>query len=789
MNAQDRASREGQDRVLEEEQAYVSMLYGRLDGLREKVRANLAEVESGPTDGTDEGRTTRDSYAGTYAQRAAQLAAVERGLCFGRLDLTGESFHVGRIGLFDDDHEPLLVDWRAPAAQPFYRATPAVPLDVVRRRHIRTKDREVIGVDDDVLDPETLREAAAGDGRASLTGEAALMASLLAGRTGRMNDIVATIQGEQDLVIRSELPGILVVDGGPGTGKTVVALHRAAYLLYTHREQLAGSGVLVVGPTPTFLHYIDQVLPALGETDVVAATLPDLYPGTRPSGPEAPETARVKGDPRMAEVIRAACRDRERVPDEALRVRVAGDELVLDPETCERARRATRERAAENAEPHNRARRHFVEQIVGVLTGQVLDRLRVGTDAGDDEPALKEGEEDVDITQMIDTRSLRSDIAGDPAVHEVLDQLWPELTPERLLRELYADEDNLLAAAPELSDRERAALHRPAAAGWTAADIPLLDEAVGLLGPTDAQVYDAAQAQDAAAGEEGQRFQMAEEMLAAGAFDGTFTGLVPRASEIAEHLAEPPDRGPAAMRALGDREWTYGHVIVDEAQELSAMDWRVLMRRCPRRSMTVVGDPAQRSAVAGTATWGDLLEPYAAGRWRRHTLTLNYRTPAEIMAVAGDVLAAINPGAEQPESVRETGEQPRARRTRDLAGTLVEVARTERAELASGTLAVLVPEPRVAELTAVLGRELDGVAGAGDADALDAPVLVLAASQAKGLEFDVVIVAEPAEVIAASEQGLGDLYVAVTRATRRLGVVHTGDLPEVLSRLARPSTA
>src|SRR5918996_2830347 len=318
---------------LEHEQAYVSTLYRRLDTLRERAQTELERALGRDGGGNVQARVDRDAFVARYSGRLAQLAAAEHGLCFGRLDhADGSHLYIGRLGLLDDDGEPLLVDWRAPAAQPFYRATWAAPAGVVRRRHLRTRGREVLGIEDDVLDPDALSDAE----REGLTGEAALLAALTASRTGRMSDIVATIQAEQDRVIRADLPGILVVQGGPGTGKTAVALHRAAYLLYTHRERLARRGVLVLGPNPTFLRYIEQVLPSLGETDVLLSTVGGLFPGVDATADEPLEVAAVKGDPRMVEVLAAAITDRQRVPDEDIVVEVGGQRLGLDPETGER---------------------------------------------------------------------------------------------------------------------------------------------------------------------------------------------------------------------------------------------------------------------------------------------------------------------------------------------------------------------------------------------------------------------------------------------------------------------
>src|SRR6266700_831923 len=319
---------------LENEQAYVSMLYDRLDTLRARAAGRVAQaLQPVGEGGTYQARLERDALVTRYRDRLAQLWSAETGLCFGRLDLAdGTRRYVGRLGLADDDREPLLVDWRAPAARSFYRATPADHSGVVRRRHLRTKGRGVVDFEDDVLDLDALSD----DERSGLSGEAALLASLHASRTRRMGDIVATIQAEQDRIIRSELRGILLVEGGPGTGKTAVALHRAAYLLYTHRERLARRGVLVVGPNPTFLRYISHVLPALGETSAALLTVGDLFPGVSTRRLDPPYVAEIKGRTVLAEVIEAAIESLRRLPEEnePLNVVVDGVTYPLDREDC-----------------------------------------------------------------------------------------------------------------------------------------------------------------------------------------------------------------------------------------------------------------------------------------------------------------------------------------------------------------------------------------------------------------------------------------------------------------------
>ncbi len=765
---------------LEYEQAYVSILYQRLDTLRvraaERVAQVLGRAEFG---GTYQGRLERDALVTRYRDRLAQLWSAESGLCFGRLDLAdGTRRYIGRLGLADDDRESLLVDWRAPAARPFYRATPADPSGVVRRRHLRTKGRIVVDFEDDVLDLDALSD----DERSGLSGEAALLAALNASRTGRMGDIVATIQAEQDRIIRSDLRGILVVEGGPGTGKTAVALHRAAYLLYTHRERLARRGVLVVGPNPTFLRYIEQVLPSLGETGVLLATTDELYPGVTATATEPPETAALKGSERMAGILAAAVADRQRLPGEDLEIRFDGQVLRLDRRTCLRAR--LRARAA--GTPHNQARAMFRRELLAALSRQVVARLVADlpeVELPDDDLAG----DDVPSERLLDAEleEIRAELAAAPQVREAIDGLWPRLTPEALLEGLLTSPDRLASAAPELSAAERARLlrdppDRRAAGGagwWTPADVPLLDEAAVLLGEKDGGA-----AREALQAEQWRReLAYARGVLSMVGIDEHRYGGA--ALLAARQRDTGPDTG-IAERARQDRTWTFGHVIVDEAQELSAMAWRTLMRRCPARSMTVAGDTAQRGAAWGVRSWADALEPHAPGAWRVEELTVNYRTPVEIIEVAADVLAAISPELRPPRSVRETGVAPWALRLdeAELGARLPEVVAGEASTIEGGKLAVLVPAERAEEL----GRRVAAVPGAaaerGPA-ALDARIAVLTVAESKGLEFDSVVLVDPAGIVAESPRGIADLYVALTRATQRLGVVHSGDLPAMLGRL------
>ncbi|PSL00158.1 DNA helicase IV [Murinocardiopsis flavida] len=745
--------------ALAAEQEHVSRVYARLDTAAENARDALrAAHAAGEAGGLRQARIEREVRADEQGRLLARLTGVERGLCFGRVDhrgtggAPGDVHYIGRIGLRDADYEPLLVDWRAPAARPFYSATPGDPCGLVRRRHLHTRDRTVVGLDDEVFDLDALSDS----DRRTLVGEAALLAELRKGRTGRMNDIVATIQSEQDRVIRSGLPGVLVVQGGPGTGKTVAALHRAAYLLYAHRATLERRGVLIVGPSPTFLRYIGQVLPSLGETDVVLSSVGELYPGVAATAPEPPHTAVLKGDLRMAGLVGAAVRDRQRVPDGDLDVAVDND---LTLRIGHGQARAHRDRARALGLPHNVARKLYVTESLTALARDQDRRLGRTSDPED-------------------LAYARAALWEEPAVRAALDAYWPPLSPQQLIGELLGDPALLRSAAdarPDLGGDECAALLRPQGAPWTTADVPLLDEAAELLGEDDS-------AQRAARRRAG-RERAEEERYAQGVLE--FTGLYEDgmldAAALAERHRAADGAATTAERAGADRTWAYGHVIIDEAQELSAMAWRMVMRRVPTRSMTVVGDVAQTGDPAGARSWAEMLDPYVAGRWREERLEVNYRTPAEIMAVAADVLAAAAPGQRPPESVRGGETPPRAVRVAPggLARALPALVEAELRAIGDGRVAVLTPAARHGEVAAIL----PAAAPAEDPAALDSPVVVRTVAQAKGLEFDAVVVLDPAAVLAQSANGGRDLYVAVTRATRRLTVVHDSPLPPPLARL------
>lgn len=747
------------------EQQHLDLLYRLLDAHRDEVAA-LKDSTMRASDGTPSGLFTRDALQYRYAERLAVLAAAEDKLCFGRLDNDdGEMIHIGRMGIADDTDErhQVLVDWRAPLAAPFYTATALAPQGVVRRRHIRTRRRQVESIADEFLQTpapdrplsdETTTEVSVGS-------DAPLLEALSAPRTGRMGDIIATIQAEQDAIIRSDHAGVLVVQGGPGTGKTVVALHRAAYLLYTHRARLGSHGVLVVGPSQTFLDYIGQVLPSLGETSVVLATIGTLVPGITATGEEGPRAAALKGRRSMTTVLDNAVLDRQRIPTTARRIPYDHGTVTLDVPLLRRAQRA----AWASRRPHNRARAVFVRTVIDGLARQVADRPGV---ASLDPRAVAPSPAEI-----------RAGLAADTTVRAALVDIWPLLTPQRLIDDLFSDPQRLAVAAPRLTASQRQDLLRPQGSPITEADVPLIDEAAELLGeiPQQDRAAAAALAEELAYARDTLEALGAQE---AGYSDSgiSFTLSMLSPEDIARLHDTSGPQGSTADRAAADRSWTYGHVIVDEAQELSAMAWRAIIRRCPLRSMTIVGDTAQTSSAAGISDWARALNPHVRDRWRLTELTVNYRTPAEIMEAATPVLAAINPELAMPESIRTTGTRPWTRRAAaaELYASVAEETAKAAADLQAGQIAVLHgADPAGArELLTRIHRhvpEASATAGPGS------PVVVLPVHEAKGLEFDVVIVVEPARLTASQPHGLGDLYVAMTRATQQLGIVHSRPLP------------
>ena len=737
---------------LEHERHYVAGLYQRLDELREEKREQLAQVRRSHSAGSHQNRSERDAFATMYEDRLAQLNAVDDRLVFGRLDLDdGEERYIGRIGLSTEDLQRLMVDWRAPEAGTFYQATAFERQGVRRRRHLILKGRNVQAIEDDVLDYSMLEEEAA------LQGEGALLAALNSKRTGQMSDIVGTIQAEQDRIIRAPLAGTLVVQGGPGTGKTAVALHRAAYLLYTHRERLKSAGVLLVGPSNAFIRYIERVLPSLGETGVVMSSLGQLMPGITAVAEENAHVAEIKGRISMAQVVARAVANRQRMPLEPRKLNVEGTILMLTPKMVQRAR----DKARATGKPHNEARVTFVKILLRELTEQLTDQLEESSGAGN----------------STDRAYLAEDVRSSRDVRVALNLCWMPMTPEKLLSELFSKPGHLEAAAPELSAEEIALLRRSPDAPWTEADIPLLDEAAELLGELDASA-----GRDHALREEQRKRDLANAERAIenteGFLEDSGAHGILSAEDLADHNTVGEARLTAADRAAVDRTWAFGHIVVDEAQELSAMQWRLLMRRCPLKSFTVVGDIAQTSSAAGATSWQQALTPFVGDRWTLEELTVNYRTPAQIAEAAVRMANAAGLVVSAPKAVRDGRWAPFIDSVPEggLIARLMETLPEDLAALEGGLLAIIAEEHHLdavrREVGAAYGKRLGTGAGG-----LEQDIVVTSPREAKGLEFDGVVILEPAELLTAAAGKVGDLYVAMTRPTQRLRLIAAQPVP------------
>ena len=731
-----------------EEQEFVDRAYSRLDQLRSQYREQRQKIDANHGVGNAQGWTERDALATHFAELSSRLDNVEERLVFGRLDMKDHATHyIGRISLLDEHSAPLLVDWRAPISAPFYQATAQEPLGVVRRRHIATRARTVTSVEDELLDVDQAQHQGL-----TLQGEGALMSALSSARSGRMGDIVATIQGEQDRVIRASDRGILVVQGGPGTGKTAVALHRAAYLLYTQRERLERSGVLIIGPSRTFLRYIEQVLPSLGESGVVQMTIGDIVPGLSALDDDPVEIAAIKGRAAFSRILREAVRLIPSLPDRDQVLQVWNRRITLRikdvQEALSRARRSGR--------PHNVARESFAMGLMELLAGRLI------VEAGD---ASSTADIDPD-----DLRTWMSEIRDSVDARRAINLAWMPTQAPAFLRKLWSRPDLLAQAnrkaGTPLSVEELSLLYRAQDEPLTISDIPLIDELEELLGTLDLAAAQKRRAEEQREKEERER---ANEALKATGLGG---GIV-TADMLMRQTQEAPSLRPLAERARADRSWTYGHIVIDEAQDLSPMAWRCLLRRCPSRSMTVVGDLDQKRGHRRPNSWKQALGPAARAFSEEFVLSISYRTPRALTRIAQAVMAQHGTPVLYPmEAVRDVPDCYQVSHTHkdtlkecvsQVVSTMEERLDREEGE-GKGRICVIVPDAQ-----AQLWH-----ADESGASALDQRVSYLTAAGSKGLEFDSVVVVEPGAIL---DQGSGDLFVALTRATHDLHAVTTTQLP------------
>lgn len=641
--------------------------------------------------------------------------------CLGRIvvDDREDPLYIGRIGLSDAEGERLLVDWRTPAAEPFFSATPARPMGLRSRRRYRWTRGRIVDFWDEVLVPGE-------EGRAlALDDQSAFIASLATDRSERMRDVLGTIQADQDAIIRAASDGALVVDGGPGTGKTVVALHRAAYLLYADARVAAHrGGILVVGPSHPYLDYVADVLPSLGEQEVAMAVPSDFVPEGAALLPDSDAAAaRLKADARLVDAVDAAVAGYEAPPAVELRVETQWGESLLGP-----ADWAEAFAAPEPGTPHNDAR--------GIVWDALLEIL------ADQQPA------------GVPSRLVRRELETDEELRRTFDRAWPLLDPVGLVADLWTSPAYLRRCAPWLTETEAAELRRERPRDWTRADVPYLDSARRRVGDPEAS----GRVRRARAEAEADREQMdlvVDQLIAA---DDDGEGLVTmlRGSDV-QHtlLGELP--GPERTAAL---DGPFAHLVVDEAQELTDAEWRMLLARCPSRSFTIVGDRAQ-ARHGFVESWSERLRRVGFGRIELAGLTVNYRTPAEIMAEAAPGIRAAVPDANVPTSIRSSGSPVEHLTLGELHATLESWA----AEHPEASACIIHAEDAPARTTVAVDAEL----------AHHPRVRRLTPELAKGLEFDLVLLVEPDD-FAEGIEGAVDRYVAMTRATRRL-VVLTGEPP------------
>ncbi|MDU6679467.1 AAA family ATPase [Actinomyces sp.] len=720
---------------LRKEQDFVDTAYEVLDELRKRYREHQRTAEASKWRNTPQALTERDAFAAHWGDEASRLESIVDGLVFGRIDNTDDSTHyIGRIGLRDQGGDQILIDWRAPASRPFYQATGANPQDVVRRRHIRTRGRAVIGVEDELLNTDSKP-----DGKLVFQGEGALMQALSEARDGQMSDIVSTIQAEQDAIIRRGSDGLLVIQGGPGTGKTAVALHRAAYLLYAERARLESSGVLIVGPSNIFLRYIDQVLPSLGENGVVSTTIGRLLPGYSAIAQDSSQAREIKGRMAWVDIAKRAVRSFERVPNDTP-LSIASYRVTLRSETVKAARASARR----SGKPHNEAWEGFALELMDDLARQMNEQVGASEH----------------LSWYHDY------IRGSKEARRAINLAWLPVSALQVLEKLYANETFLEQMAPELTESERATIRRLRGSALTESDIPILDELEELLGALPSASASANAREQARKRE----IDAAGEAIAA---MGLGHGMV-SASMLAERAAGEGSDLTLSQRALRDRTWAYGHVIVDEAQELSPLAWNSLLRRCPSRSFTVTGDLDQRSSAGRAKSWSDVLGPAMRAYQGEEILTVSYRTPAAILDRANALMDELGTPAHYPLVAARDAVDAYAKTT--TGGSVQELQAVVKAEDAMLSKRVGAGNGRIAVIASPTSiRHLREACGWGSS--LDERICLITPVESKGLEFDTVILWEPNEIIADSP---GDIYVALTRPTYRLHAVSSSPLPNAL---------
>lgn len=669
---------------------------------REDIERRLENARRVDNEGQD--AMDRDIAVYGLVSRQTVLRRFAIDLCLGKIVLAdGETLYIGRTGLVSPEGKRLLIDWRAPAAEPFFAATHRNPMGLVMRRRFRWKLGRVVDFWDEVFDEAALEADVA------LDDQSAFIRSLGSSRTAQMRDVLGTIQADQDAIIRASSSDALVVDGGPGTGKTVVALHRAAFLLYADQRiaERGGGGVLFVGPNDRYLSYVDDVLPSLGEDSVTIATLRRLTPEGERARPEAdPRVAALKGSARFEDAIARIVRGYERAPTQEIIVSTSWADLEIEPEDWAEAFES-----ADDGTAHNDAQSIVWEELLDHLTNKV---------------------------EEMPPHLARRELENHAGLREIFEKVWPMLDPAGLVGALWTSPSLLERAAPWLTPNERALLVRDSGSPWTAADLPLIDAARDLMGDPAATAR--RRQHDRALSAERERISSVVDYLSDTDEDGEGVSLMLGAADMQERLI---DEGALPTLTADRLAGPFAHVIVDEAQELTEAEWRMLIRRCPSKSFTIVGDRAQ-ARHGFTESWEERLAQVGIRRASVSRLSINYRTPAEVMAEAEPAIRAAIPDANVPSSVRSSG--------------------------------IPVAHGAVASLETVLDEWLaandEGMACViGSAETIDRErVTFMTAADSKGLEFDFVVLVEPT-ALGDGIEGAVDRYVAMTRATKQLVIL------------------
>ena len=721
------------------EQKIVDHLYSIRDTQERTYGERLTHIRKQSGQDSPGEMSERDSFATHYEDALLRLKNTENRMVLGSMTFADNTtHHVGRIGLVDDNHDVALLDWRAAQARPFYQATPNNNCGLISRRHIGTLRRKVTHIDDELLD--TSAEVT----NLHLTGEGALLSSLKQARTGQMSDIVATIQKEQDTIIRAPMGGCIVVQGGPGTGKTAVALHRAAYLMYEQKERLARSGVLIIGPSQSFIRYINNVLPSLGENNVVSTTLDNLVPGYSASTSDTDELKEIKG----RKIWRSICRETvghilKKPLEKTVTLTINGIDVQLTPQLIRQAQ----EKAHASNKKHNQAYVVYAQFLVNHIAHIIAEEQK---------------------TTIEDSPWIIQDITSDIDARREINIRWLPSSPLHILERLYAHPHLLKKVAPDLTEDERRALYRPKGSPLTRGDIAILDEFAELLGPFESQEEKIKKAHKQKEKKELHSYinQTLHSMNVGG-------GIV-NADMLYERLSVSSGNS-LSQQAQRDRSWTYGHIVVDEAQELTYMEWEMLIRRCPSRSMTIVGDVDQKPQGAPQGGWASLIGRLAHNT-TIYTLHTSYRTPQTILEHA---YRALHHAGHTPESLHAARNEEDCYTT--IHSTSNNIPHTIERELHQahqrlraihgediGTIGVITPHnfPLNQEVRERINANTGPIS-----------ISLLTSEESKGLEFDDVILIEPAQLL---REGPGHLYVALTRPTHHITVIYSDILPQGL---------